>query len=139
MGFDDVFDNAEPEPSSPKMSAPSLIDSIEAFEEPWEVFCSDSDPRVGEVNSDATFLVLKLDDHAAFIGVLDGVFEEVHDHLRDLRAIRFDEHRVWRDSLKRKPFFTGARLEKIMGVAKDFANVARALPHQARFRGAKNQ
>src|ERR1700743_1876674 len=97
MGLHHVSCNRESKPSTTRLSGTSLVDPVEAFEDPAEVFGSDSGPEVphAELNraagADGNARVRNLagadNDSAAWLvaglAVLDPVFDEVAQDLQD--------------------------------------------------------
>src|SRR5665647_2905485 len=78
----DVLDDREAEASPAEVAAASLVDAVEALEEPRQVLARDPLPLVGDAHDDLVAALLERDDDGAALGaVLHRVVDEVDDGL----------------------------------------------------------
>ena len=88
MDLRDVFDDREPEPCPPLISAPGFIDSVKPFEQSWQVFLCDADALIAHRNDHSAGVGLRFEpDRTAGLAVVDGVIEKVDQCLFYKRGV----------------------------------------------------
>ena len=95
MRFGDLPREDEPEPGSRYAALTADIAAEELREDAALMVCGDAEPRVADADDRLVVGPLGLDFHRSpFRRVLDGVREEVSDHLREPVAIAANEERL---------------------------------------------
>ena len=87
-----------------RLAAPGFIDAVEPLKQARQIFFGNADAVIRHADEDGFSAAARIDfDFAAVGGILDGVRDDVHDHLLDALAVAHDvrdivlaveEHRV---------------------------------------------
>src|SRR5205814_7110760 len=84
---DDVLDDREAEPGAAARARARFVDAVEALEDPRPVGLGDPGPGVLDLAPHVPVLRAHSGANAALLGVLEGVVEQVREHLLEPRAI----------------------------------------------------
>src|SRR5271166_2369108 len=78
----DVLGDRQSQPRAARLPRASLVHSVEALEQPWQVFAWDSRSKVAHIKLHAIFRFTRPDqDLAAGLAVLHGIIDQVAEHL----------------------------------------------------------
>lgn len=109
MGLHDPPRGGEAQADAGNVAVASILQTMEGLEETRELLPVDADPFVGDRDPCLVAVLGQHDADAAALGrVLDGVVEEVRQHLPETRRIAVDVHALRDDDLD--PMLVGSQL-----------------------------
>src|SRR5215469_12971438 len=131
----DRFHNREAKAGAAQFTRPGFIGSIKALENVCLAFLRNADPCIGYRQDRLVRLAGHADvDGSAFRSVLDGIVEEVHNHLLQTGLIAFNLHRLLRLDLQSK-FLLVSKQSHVFNGGSDQLRKVKASNLKERFAG----